>query len=194
MIQAPFEKTNLFWQWQQFRQQVGEWLEALLRDLNVPTDTPLPNLEQWWNFLFWGLVMLLALLIGWWLYRWASLSGFPRWRSTATPRPTQPKLAPFKTAQDWLKTALAYQNRSNYREACRALYLAMLQRLDERKLISQRLSRTDGEYEQLVRDLPTSQACHTLIAIHERLCFSDSEISALDFRTCHQAYQDLESL
>ncbi len=80
----------------------------------------------------------------------------------------------------------------NYREACRCLYLAILQHLHDTKVIIHKPSRTDGEYLQLLRSTVTSmQPYETLITTHEQSCFSDTEILSENYEQCRQAYREI---
>ncbi|MFM7426327.1 MAG: DUF4129 domain-containing protein [Elainella sp.] len=97
---------------------------------------------------------------------------------------------------DWLQQAQTAHRQGDYRLACRALYLAALQRLSERGLIPQALSRTDGEYLSLLHqlDLPLAdqQPYQLLIRTHERLAFDQFAASADLYDRCWQAYRQLE--
>jgi hypothetical protein len=91
------------------------------------------------------------------------------------------------------------QRQGNYREACRSLYMALLQKLDEAQVIPQQASRTDGEYLQQIETLYVRSRLsdvapyRTLILTHEQLCFGNTEISDAEFRDCQQAYQEIHS-
>jgi hypothetical protein len=94
----------------------------------------------------------------------------------------------------WLQRSRQYQKQGNYREACRALYLAMLEYLHETQQVPRQLSRTDGAYRLSVEGLSQSQPCLLLINIHEQLCFDDRHVSAETFERCQRAYQTLEKI
>ncbi len=91
----------------------------------------------------------------------------------------------------WLKRSQTYFSQGNHREACRCLYMATLQRLHDSAIAPHQPSRTNGEYLQLVQQLPQSQSYQALIATHEQLCFSNAEIVPEDFSQCQQAYQEI---
>ena len=70
--------------------------------------------------------------------------------------------------------------------------MAALQRLSEQSLISQQLSRTDGEYLNLLQNLPLPQPYQVLIQTHERLQFDRFSASAELYAECWRAYQMIE--
>jgi hypothetical protein len=72
--------------------------------------------------------------------------------------------------------------------------MAMLQRLNDSGLAPHHSSRTDGEYLQLVQQLSQPQPYQTLIMTHQRLCFSNAEVSSAVFEQCQQAYREIEAL
>jgi hypothetical protein len=190
---GTFEKTNLNWQLQQLQQRIGEWLERLLA--NQPN---LPAGENWQIPAEW-LRGLLALIIGgivgflgWQLYQrlrpyWGEIGQWGRRSIDQKPNPTETC-----TSAEWVKRSQAAHRQGNYREACRALYMAMLQRLNEQNLIGQEASRTDGEYFTLAQALDRPQLYQLIIRTHERLCFSEAPISAEVFDRCWQAYQAID--
>ncbi len=98
------------------------------------------------------------------------------------------------TAAQWLQRSQTFARQGDYREACRSLYQATLQRLDDSKLIRQEFSRTDGEYRYLLHGIPNSPPYRVLIDTHERLCFGDMEISAETYAQCQQAYSEIERM
>ena len=195
MAADSFDKNSLGWQLQQLGQRVSEWLEA-----RFPKSSPnLPQVPEW-SFptgilegLFWAIVLSAVLLLSWQLVR---LLTFYLARSQA--HSAQLKLqkttakAEERTVAGWIRQMQEFQRQGNYREACRALYLAMLQRLNDTRLVAHQSSRTDGEYWQVVQPLPQSQAYQTLIRAHEQLCFGDATVSADLFDRCQQAYQEIE--
>jgi len=79
-----------------------------------------------------------------------------------------------------------------YRQACRCLYMALLQRLDDAGTVVYQPSRTDGEYLQLIQQLPQPVPYETLIRIHEQLYFGNTEADASTFEQCQQAYQKIK--
>jgi hypothetical protein len=95
---------------------------------------------------------------------------------------------------NWLQRSQKFQQQGNYREACLCLYKAMLQRLNDTGIVKDQPSRTDGEYLQLVQQLPQPQPYQTLLITHQKLCFSNAEASPSLFDECQQAYREIEGL
>ncbi len=194
MAVDSFDKNSLGWQLQQLGQRIGEWIEA-----RFPQNPNLPQAPNWsfpsWllEVAFWAIVLSATLWLSWQLvrllapYLTRSRAQDARWqiRKSASDDPA-------KTVADWIRQMQEFQRQGNYREACRALYMAMLQRLNDTKLVPHQFSRTDGEYLQVVQQLPQSQAYQTLIQTHEQLCFGNGAVSADLFQRCQRAYQEIE--
>jgi hypothetical protein len=70
----------------------------------------------------------------------------------------------------------------------------MLQRLNDTGIVKDQPSRTDGEYLQLVQQLPQPQPYQTLLITHQELSFSNAEASPSLFDECQQAYREIEGL
>ena len=190
-----FEKNSWGWQISQFQQQVGEWLELQLSHFG----SNLPNLPNWslsrWslNLIFAIAWLLVALVVFWLVWQlWRFLQPYLYSLGFQTEKSTGISTTTTQLSQEaWLKRSQVYFNNGNYREACRCLYMAMLQRLDESAIAPHQPSRTDGEYLQLVQQLPLSQSYQTLIATHEQLCFGDVEILPENYNSCQQAYREI---
>ncbi len=193
MAADSFDKNSLSWQLQQLGQRVGEWVEARF--------SRKPNLSQTsnWSFptwilevMFWAIVLSATLWLGWQIFRLLA----PYLTRAQTQNAIQKLRAASKEEErsvaGWIRQMQEFQRQGNDREACRALYMAMLQRLNDTKLVPHQSSRTDGEYWQVVQPLPQSQAYQTLIRTHEQLCFGDGVISADLFNRCQRAYQEIE--
>jgi hypothetical protein len=194
VISGSFEKNSLDWQVQQVQQRLGEWLEHLLFQGNLP----LPNswfLPDWLlKTLFWLIVGLLLLWLGWQLYRLLRPYLDPRalYQPGCDRRAENPS-AKDLTSTQWVQRSRTFAQQRNYREACRALYRAAIQRLHDTQLIPDQQSRTDGEYLQLLPTLPQVSPYQLLIQTHERLYFGNAEISAELCDRCQQAYQQVEN-
>ncbi|MDF5724834.1 MAG: DUF4129 domain-containing protein [Rhizonema sp. PD37] len=196
MSTDSFEKTNWGWQFSQFQQQVGEWLEYQFSRFN----SNLPSLPKWsinpWvekslKLLFWVLLGLFLAWVVWLLWRKFSpyLNLMLRNRR-ATP---SVKIAESELSIGlWIARSQELYRQGNYRDACRCLYLAMLQYLHEKSILSHKLSRTDREYLQLLQLSVTSmQPYETLISTHEQICFTDTEIKRENYEQCQQAYREI---
>jgi Domain of unknown function (DUF4129) len=194
-VAGTFEKTNFDWQIQQLQRQFGEWLERLLssnpgaqgNDWQIP-----PWLLQ---SLFWLIGVGLAGFLGWQLYRLVRPYLAESWQlRRSRPLSSTPPSAS-RGVDEWLQRSRQAQQQGNYRESCRALYQAMLQRLNDQQLIAQDLSRTDGEYTTLLHTLSRldhPQPYHLLLRTHEHLCFSQAPISAEICDRCWQAYREID--
>jgi hypothetical protein len=194
MLDASFQRTNLDWQVQQWRRWVGEWLELQFRERLEATSLP-----QWTisplllRTLFWVIVTCVIVWSVWQLYHLLSphinpFGGFDRHLGKSALGRKHPQ-----TVTDWLGQAQEWRRRGDYGQACQALYMAMLQRLDDTKQLPHQLSRTDGEYLRVIQTFPKPQPYQVLIATHEQVCFGNIEASLATFHHCQQAYREIEA-
>jgi hypothetical protein len=194
MAADSFDKNSLGWQLQQLEQRVGEWIEARFSQNPTLPQTPNWSFPSWLlEVTFWAIVLSVTLWLGWQLVR--LLAPYLTRSRAQDKRGRIRKSASAdeeRTVASWIRQMHEFQRQGNYREACRALYMAMLQRLNDTKLVPHQFSRTDGEYSQVVQQLPQSQAYQTLIQAHEQLCFGNGAISADLFQRCQRAYQEIE--
>ncbi|MBW4519204.1 MAG: DUF4129 domain-containing protein [Scytolyngbya sp. HA4215-MV1] len=196
MLSGSFERNNPQWQLQQLGRQIGEWIELQFSKLAPKNESGLPQWQipsEFWEVLFKVCVLLMVLTLIWQVARLLSpyLKQLEhRVKSKAFNQATEPALPPSLT--NWLRRARDQQRQGNYREACRALYMAMLQRLHDTQQVLHQPSRTDGEYRQVVQTLPKAQACQLLINTHEQVWFGDSASSAEIFDLCQKAYREID--
>ncbi|MDZ8186741.1 MAG: DUF4129 domain-containing protein [Nostoc sp. ChiSLP02] len=199
MSAEAFEKTNWNWQFSQFQQKIGEWWEYQFYRL----ERSLPELPGGWSIspwvgellkiLFW---LILGLFVAWvvwrlweefnpYIYSWLNSGGnFSDLSDKNTSSETSIAVL--------LERSQKFYRQGNYREACRCLYLAMLQHLHQQAIAPHKLSRTDGEYLQLLRSsVSPIQPYETLITTHEQLCFGNGEILPDNYEQCRQAYQEI---
>lgn len=197
MSESSFEKTNLGWQIGQSQQRFLEWWELKTAQIEPP-NVKLPSwLDSpiWWaiaQFAFWLIVALLAVWASsqlWQLSRFY-LHNFKK-RNRTTDGSAQQTIKDLPVAE-WLLRSQKLQQQGKYRQACRCLYMAMLQRLNDAGIAVHQPSRTDGEYLQLIQQLPQPIPYETLIAIHEQLYFGNAEASPSIFERCQQAYQQIK--
>ncbi len=193
-----FEKSNLSWQFEQFQQRIGEWFELQMSQFS-PNLPDIPNLStpEWLNSLTWLLVRVAFWgILGWVLIRlvlWLMPKVQPYWNSLNLKVGKQTTVPIDElTAAAWLMRSRQLYRAGDYREAARALYMAMLQQLNDTGIAPQQPSRTDGEYRQIIQDLPQHQAYQKLLQTHERLCFGNGEITPEIFEQCQQAYRDIQ--
>lgn len=192
-----FAKTSWDWQLSLFRRQVGEWIEFQLSRLT----SPFPEFNPKWSLdlpwlvnlikaLTWLLIIVILAWLVWQLWRVLEPYLYS-WRKQKTLKKANNNQLTQSSVQDWVRQSQVYFQQGNIKAACLCLYQATLQRLHDTGIAPDQASRTDGEYQQLLANLPQSAAYQTLIATHEQLCFSNAEISAANFEQCQQAYQEI---
>ncbi|HBE19815.1 MAG TPA: hypothetical protein DEG17_14265 [Cyanobacteria bacterium UBA11149] len=204
-IKASYEKDNLGWQFHQFQQKLGEWWEMQVSQF-VPDKPNTPDFS-WLSWLNSPIIGTIAKIIFWlivaFLLIWTALQLLERAEIYVNfLRKQQSQLANrLKTASVKELSPAAWRARSqklsqegNYREACLCLYMGMLQQLHDRGIILHQLSRTDGEYGELVQDLPHPIPYQILLMTHQQLCFSNSEASSFLFQQCQEAYREIEEI
>lgn len=202
MSNGSFEKDSLGWQLSQLQQRFGEWWELQLSQFAPnPSNASLPS---WWDSpmiqrlakaAFWLILGLLLTWVSLQIWRWLRPYVYSLTHSLNQPtqKVTQTPAQSLSVA-GWLQRSQKFQQQGNYREACRSLYMAMLQRLNDNGIAPHESSRTDGEYLKLIQQLPQPTPYRTLLMTHQQLCFSNTEASSSDFEQCQQAYQEIEAL
>ncbi|GAX41780.1 hypothetical protein NIES4075_27770 [Tolypothrix sp. NIES-4075] len=198
-MSTSFEKTSWSWQLSVLRQQVGEWVEYQLSRLKL--DFPqLPygwSIDNSWlgkllNFVFWLLLGLFLIWLGWRLWQVFSPYLYAKLRARNTANSLLKIRDSDLSVSGWLARSQGFYHQNNYREAIRCLYLAMLQHLHDTTIVPHKFSRTDGEYLQLLQSKVTPmQPYETLITTHEQLCFDDTEISLENYQQCQEAYREI---
>ncbi len=191
---AKFERDSIGWQIDKLSRHWEEWLESNTNTSQPPDYEP-PSVEMDWllPFLYFSAWLLLTVFLAWLgliIYRLSRNYWLGQWMR-ATRRATVPY--PDRTVAEFLRTALKLYQQGDYREACRHLYLALLQTLHDRQIVPQQLSRTDGEYRHVLaqtKSVPL-QPCTTIINLHERLIFSNSTASPQDFDLCQTAFNQV---
>ncbi|MBD2390663.1 DUF4129 domain-containing protein [Aphanizomenon flos-aquae NRERC-008] len=202
MSTDAFEKTNWVWEFSLFQQKVGEWVEYQFSQFQ----TILPELPSEWSIspwvgklleiLFWSGLGSFLLWIGWrlwqefnpYIYAWLNtISNYSSSRKNVDSREISIALL--------LKQSQEFNRQDNYTEACRCIYLAMLQQLHEQAIALEKPSRTNGEYLHLLKSSVTLiQPYQILITTHEKLCFSNYKILAENYQQCWQAYQQIQRI
>jgi Domain of unknown function (DUF4129) len=187
------EKTSWRWQLDRLLQQMGEWIEVKLRsdDRDLNLDIFPPWLGPLLIRLVWLILAGLAIWIGYriiypYWQRWVAQNHQSKFTVDRQPERVY-------TVAELLAQSQQFQQAGDYTQASRWLYLAMLQRLNDAKLIPHQFSRTDREYLQLLRTVPVVNVGEILVSIHEQLHFGDRTISSADFDRCQQAYRQIDS-
>lgn len=187
---GAFAKNSLGWQLQKLTLWAQEALERLFSSGDAQAAPP-PQLPSWLlQSLFWLMALAAS---GWLVWQFCQIL-LPYWQTLRPP--ARPPTQPHRTSANWLQQAQQAQQQGDYTAACRALYLATLQRLGEQNLISPQASRTDGEYLTLLQtlSLQVPQPYRLLIQTHERLHFDRLPASAELYAECWQAYQQIQRI
>ncbi|MBD1887447.1 DUF4129 domain-containing protein [Microcoleus sp. FACHB-84] len=141
---------------------------------------------------FWLILALLAVWASWQI--WQLLRFYIhnlKKRNQTTDGSAKKTIKDLSVAEWWLRSQ-NLQQQGKYRQACRYLYMALLQRLNDAGTVVYQPSRTDGEYLQLIQQLPQPVPYETFIRIHEQLYFGNREADASTFEQCQQAYQQMK--
>ncbi|MFP4007468.1 MAG: DUF4129 domain-containing protein [Spirulinaceae cyanobacterium] len=198
MAATPHQENGLGWQLYQLQQRLNQGWERLSDRLteslgNLPNpdldNSQWPDLTEW---VFWGVLGLLSLTLLWTL--WRSLNPrFQAWLKNSRPGRSRRLPAPDRdvSATQWGARSRNFAQAGDYYQACIALYMAMLQHLHDRGIAPHQSSRTDGEYLQIIQQLPQSQPYQTLLITHQQLCFSNQPASLQLWEQCQQAYQKM---
>lgn len=186
-------------QWRQLSEAVEYRFLQLFRRQTEPLWQDSPPLETWLRWLFQG-VLLLSLGLGlyflgrglwrWWRRRSRAVSAMPT--SVAEERP--------KPVREWLELAQSLQLSGDYGGACRALYMALLHRLQEAGWLRVQPHWTNGEYlrelERLFqlgeRSPAVRRGIQHLFQIHSRSHYGGEAVDAQTLATCQAAYFEVE--
>ena len=198
MSSGSFKQDSLGWRIELLRQRIGEWIEFKTSQIDGDgwnfSWLRSPLLWQIVRFLLWSLIAILSVWIAWQL--WLLLRPYVRkWRRKQNlPTGSPPIVEPQLSTAEWIEKSQDYAKQRDFRQAIFCLYRGMLQKLSDRGIIPELLSRTDGEYQKSLQNLELSSfpACELLLSIHQRLCFSSIEASQSMFEECWQAYQEIE--
>jgi hypothetical protein len=199
MAGTTFKNNSVGWQLRLVTQRVGEWWELKTSELakRIPD---VPAIESEWvrqiiKVILWSIIAMLLVWIIWqtWLILKFYLRRWRRERNNSL-QVKPPETIKTLSSLEWVMRSQQMGQEGNYQEAILCLYRAMLQKLDERGIIPDLASRTDGEYLYLIKQLQLSQieSYQSLLLIHQRLCFSETEVSLSLFEQCQQAYQKIE--
>jgi hypothetical protein len=190
-----FDKNSLRWQFAQWQQQLQEWWEGQKLSFSPPIYLPDSNIPYLWEFLNLVFGLFLIALIVWvswqfWqrfsplFYRLTQNRSLFLIKSDFSLRKTSVKM-------DGLTRSRQLQSQGHYKEACVCLYFALLQVLDEKDMIRDNPSRTDGEYLILLENLTPLSPYQFLLTVHEELSFGNREASTSLVAECQKAYQEI---
>lgn len=192
---GSFQKDSLGWQFQQWRQQMSEGFERLLYGIRPPNPEGVPSwIPPDWvlQLLFWLIVLTVLGWAGWQLFRilepWLN-----REKELTVERAADDLAAPTLTAAQWVARSRQAAQQGDYKAACRALYLAMLQKLHESDRLPHDPSRTDGEVLQALPKGPQAKPLSFLVQVHDRLWFGQVPPSKQIYDRCQRAYQEAET-
>ena len=194
MPSTNFEKTNPAWDLRLWQQRSGEWFDRILSGWQ-PTDsatnpTPVqpPTIPaQLWTVIFWLLVLALVTTIVWNLYPIVHRI----LTKSRTRQPTEISTQPIDHTQtEWFQQAKKAQSQGDYTQACRALYLAMIAKLQAQALIAKDPSLTNDEYRRLLK--ARSPSYRTLINAHDESVYTDRPVTQDRYAECDRAYRDID--
>lgn len=193
MATESFENDSIGWQIQLLQQKISEWWELQTSKLELPQFPQLEiyELDQVARAIGW----IIALLLGvWFLWRLsdALVPYLYRIFGPTSARGHETTLTPRLSVEDWLKRSRQFQGSGNYGEACRCLYLAMLQGLNDRGIILHKPSLTDREYQALLQQDIRNRAYQTLLQTHEQFYFGNQSITSDRLNECQEAYREIE--
>ena len=192
---ATYQKSNLAWELQQLTQNGREWVawqtDRLWQGVPPIPGLDIPHWERWEELIFHGLLWLiiaLAIAAIWfnrktWQRYWRSLSKVDLSPHFSPPNPG---------VNHWVKAAQQAARQGDYYQACRCLYLATLQMLQDQQVAEQAPARTDREYQQLTEQLPQAATYNKLFTVHQELCFGQQQASLEIFQDCQGAIASLE--
>lgn len=200
---GQWERLN--WWGQNFLRRSAEYIEWQLKQLPAPKELGWEGPPSWLEALsIWivrGMGLALGLLLLWLvikrLWPW-----YQQWHRASQPATevTQQTLEPTLSTAEWLLRAERAKNQQDYAQACRALYMALLLRLDSAGWLPRDAARTNQEYLQRLNALwaleqqPTAiyQAWRQIFQVHDQSYYGQQPIAVETFHQCQRAYQTLE--
>ena len=194
MAANGIQQTTIGWQVRKLSQNISEWIDLRLSGNGQNVDSPDPfELPPWLgNLLLWVSIGIGTIVVSWFLWRllvtYLDNRSIPLQSEAGLGEEAQPTLS----VAAWLREAKRWEQEGNWPAACRALYMAALQRLHDRKRVSHLESRTDGEYLQTLDQVAQPRPYQLLIRTHERAEFGGIEPTEENLRRCQYAYREIE--
>ncbi len=182
------------WQIQLILQNISEWWELQTAKIELPEfpAAEIPGLDQLVRFVGWAIALL---LLSWFLWRLSDILGPYIYRAFNPVTPGKRKETPLiknLSVERWLKRSRQLQSRGHYGEACRCLYMAMLQRLNDKSIIPHQPHLTDREYQTLLQQEMSINAYQKLLQTHEQFYFDNRDITSDMLSECQKAYREIE--
>lgn len=198
MSDTIFKQNSLGWRSHLLQQRIQEWWELQSSRLADNTrDVPILDLDAEWirllvKFLLWSITAAILVWLIWQL--WLLFRPYVRtWQKQQqqfrqlSEQQTERELS----INEWLERSHNFQKQRDYRQAIFCLYQGMLQQLNDRAIIPNLSSRTDGEYLKLIKQSQISPfpSYQLLLNTHEKLCFSNQNADESLWQRCKQAFQ-----
>lgn len=145
------------------------------------------------NIAFW--IILIGLIIGMGLLATYALRRLETRKTVKAPEATKVEEDPDSSQpEDWLALAQSFAARGDFRRAYRAMFRALLLRLDSGGLIRFDPSRTNGEY---VRSLRSNERIYRIFRPaadgFDILWYGRRPAVEQDFQSCRTAYESVDS-
>ena len=198
MSDTIFKQNSLGWRSHLLQQRIQEWWELQSSRLADNTrDVTILDLDAEWirllvKFLLWSITAAILVWLTWQL--WLLFRPYVRtWQKQQqqfrqlSEQQTERELS----INEWLERSHNFQKQRDYRQAIFCLYQGMLQQLNDRAIIPNLSSRTDGEYLKLIQQSQISPfpSYKLLLNTHEKLCFSNQNADESLWQQCQQAFQ-----
>jgi len=195
-VAQTIRTNSLGWQVQQLEHRTWQWIEWQLSQTpdGLNPDFGAFAWPDWLANLITNLLSICAVVLLSWLI-WRTVAHFFQNRQPREiPRSQVLRETPVvqHSANEWVQQAQQLAQAGQWQAACRAFYMAALQRLHDRQWITHQPSRTDQEYLHQLGIVTQPRPYQLLIRTHERSHFGDAQLSEENFQHCQQAYQELE--
>ncbi len=198
MSDTIFKQNSLGWRSHLLQQRIQEWWELQSSRLADNTrDVPILDLDAEWirllvKFLLWSITAAILVWLTWQL--WLLLRPYVRtWQKQQQQfrQLSEQQTVRELSINEWLERSHNFQKQRDYRQAIFCLYQGMLQQLNDRAIIPNLSSRTDGEYLKLIQQSQISPfpSYQLLLNTHEKLCFSNQHADESLWQQCQQAFQ-----
>jgi hypothetical protein len=194
------EKNSLVWQLYQLQQRFDEWWELKAKELGKNLLDL--DLFSWLNNDLLEIIarllleIIITLILIWFSFKFANFfsqyfqSLKNKYNQTTIQKQNNNKA--ILSVHKWLERSHHFKRQGNYRDAIWCLYMAMLQKLNDQGIAPHQLSRTDGEYVQIIQTLPNFNAYQILLINHQKLLFANQPATLNMWEECERAFLDLD--